>query len=78
MAPKVIKDPHRYNKNFPAAQAFTDNIVDDMHVMPRNYWVGHGKDTHAPEELFVYDLGCEATITEVHLRNSHNGHKNNR
>ena len=74
MAPTVISDPHKYNNHFDAAQAFTDNIVDDKHADPRNYWAG----TKGSEVYFVYDLGREAKITEVHLRNAHNGHSNDR
>ena len=74
MAPTVISDPHKYNKNFYAAQALTDNIVDDQRANPRNYWAAKkGSDRY-----FIYDLGCEAKITEVHLRNAHNGHSNDR
>ena len=74
MTPTVISDPYKFNDKYDAAQAFTDHIVDDMGVMPRNFWTG----TMDSEVYFVYDLGCEAKITELHLRNSHNGKKANK
>ena len=67
-------DGDKLNNNFDATEALTDFIVDDRRIRPRNYWTGKPRR----EVHFVYDLGCEAKVTEVHLRNSHGGHGNDR
>ena len=74
MSPTIVYDEDKLNNNFDAAEALTDFIVDDRRIRPRNYWTGKSRR----EVHFVYDLGCEAKVTEVHLRNSHGGHGNDR
>ena len=74
MSPTIASDEHKVNDNFDATEALTDNLVDDKRIIPRNYWAGKSNR----EAHFVYDLGCEAKVTEVHLRNSHDGHQKNR
>ena len=68
MNPKVVSDPNKYSPKFDATETFKDDLVD-LRSVPRNFWAGKAnKEVH-----FVYDLGCEASVTEVHLRNSHGG-----
>ena len=68
MNPKVVSDPNKYSPKFDATETFKDDLVD-LRSVPRNFWAGKAnKEVH-----FVYDLGCEAKVTEVHLRNSHGG-----
>ena len=74
MSPTIVSDEQKSNKNFDANEALTDYLVDDQRVNPRNFWAAKPNR----EANFVYDLGCEAKVTEVHLRNSHGGHNNNR
>ena len=74
MNPTVVSDPDKFNRKFVAAQALIDYTVDDKRAEPRNYWAGN---TYS-EVHFIYNLGCEAKVTEVHLRNSHGGNGNNR
>ena len=74
MSPTIVYDGDKLNNNFDATEALTDFIVDDRRIRPRNYWTGKQRR----EVHFVYDLGCEAKVTEVHLRNSHGGHGNDR
>ena len=68
MNPKVVSDPDKFSDKFDAAETFIDYLVDKRGI-PRNFWSGKDKS----EAHFVYDLGCEANVTEVHLRNSHGG-----
>ena len=69
MNPKVVSDPDKYSHKFDAAETFIDYVVDKRGI-PRNFWAGKASKS---EVHFVYDLGCEAKVTEVHLRNSHGG-----
>ena len=74
MNPVIVSDEDKFNEKFDAAEALIDYTVDDKDVEPRNYWSGKA-DSKA---TFIYDLGCEAKVKEVHLRNSHGGKGNNR
>ena len=69
MNPKVVSDPDKRSEKFDAAETFIDGVVD-LRSDPRNFWSGKATDS---EVHFIYDLGCEANVTEVHLRNSHGG-----
>ena len=69
MNPKVVSDPDKLSDKFDATETFKDGLVD-LRSIPRNFWAGKAKNL---EVHFVYDLGCEAKVTEVHLRNAHGG-----
>ena len=68
MEPTVVDDPDKWGKMFDAKSNFVDN-VKDISAEPYNYWAGK----NGAQVKFVYSLGCKAKVTEVHLRNSHNG-----
>ena len=73
MNPEIVSDVWN-GGHFDAAEALIDYIVDDSKVKPRNFWSGKNNK----EATFVYDIGCEVKVTEIHLRNSHGGKGNNR
>ena len=69
MNAKVVSDPDKYSEKFDATETFEDDLFD-VRSNPRNFWAGKANKLEAH---FVYDLGCKAKVTEVHLRNSHGG-----
>ena len=69
MNPKVVSDPNKYSHKFDATETFIDDLVD-VRSIPRNFWAGKANNLGVH---FVYDVGCEAKVTEVHLRNSNGG-----
>ena len=69
MRPTVVDDSDRWSDIFDAAVTFVDNVKDSRNGPPHNFWAGKS----GAQVKFIFDLGCYAKITEVHLRNSYNG-----
>ena len=69
MHPTVVDDSDRWSDIFDAAVTFVDNVKDSRNGPPHNFWAGKS----GAQVKFIFDLGCYAKITEVHLRNSYNG-----
>ena len=69
MRPTVVDDSDRWGDLLDAAVTFVDNVKDSRNGPPHNFWAGKSGE----QVKFIFDLGCYAKITEVHLRNSYNG-----
>ena len=69
MRPTVVDDSDRWGDLLDAAVTFVDNVKDSRNGPPHNFWAGKS----GAQVKFIFDLGCYAKITEVHLRNSYNG-----
>ena len=68
MSPAVVSEWLTYNASYPAASALTDYVNDaklSSNPLFYNFWLGlPGNDMR-----FVIDLGCNARVAEIHLRN---------
>ena len=70
ISPTIAYENYTLDEKHPATSALTDYVNDDRlsnSPLTYNYWVARRLEQGG----FVIDLGCTATVNEVHLRNAY-------